>query len=276
MRLPQGPRAFTVADLFSLQVKGQQDLLYGRVRKGKWNSHEIQWLRTLAVPLYLVQVEPTLNAINLYSLGRLWRVLWQDQPFQIKCVTRPPSDESVQPPIHTKEPVAGSREKYGSEHSGNRWAVDLGPPFLRLSNSDLNDPEFKRGAIECLLRWLHYDRRTLIRFQLRVAIVDHVQRWSTNEFNSQHVFERAMYWNSAPGMNIADLAQPAAEVLMNLGVNLQWQNNRDAYRLIEALEYLNDIDALDAMGQGLLKGLKETRDQGRGPREPESDGQVAG
>jgi hypothetical protein len=268
VRVPSGPSTYTVNELFALQVKGQGDLLFGRVEKGTWKSHEIQWLRALAVPLYLVQVDPSLTAIELFSLGPIWRVLWQTQPFQLKCITRAATNVPYDLQEASKEPIPESNQ-HAPVHDQHRWTIDLGPPFLRLSNVDMNDPTFHANAIDLLKKWLHLDRKTLLRFQLRVAIIDNIARWHTNDFSPQIVFNRAMFWNSAPGMNVGDLAPVAAEVLVNLGVNLQSQNDSSAYSLIEPLQYLERVGVLDELGKGLLRGLLETRTSGRGPREHE-------
>lgn len=266
VRVTAGDRAFSVKESFSIQIKGEADLVYGGIKRGKWQQHEIEWLRTLAVPFYLVRVDPSLTAVEMFSLAPLWHVLWGDgRPFQITCTTRPASDEPVNAPALVSEAVPERSETEGGEHSGKHWKLDLGPPFLRLTNERLNESAFLANAVDCLRRWIHYDRRTILRFQLRLAIVDSLGKWSTNDFSAPHVYSRAMYWNATPGMNLPDLLPLAAEVLMNLGVNLQWQNDRSAYRLIEALDYLDEVKALDSMGQGLVAGLKKTRVAGRDP-----------
>lgn len=267
VREPTGPAAFGVSDLFAMQVKGADDLVYGgKNERGEWKAYEIHWLRTLAVPLYLARVDPSLLTIELFSLGPVWRVLWYTNPFQIRCVTRPATSTPFTLADATQEPVPGNEQT--SAHDGTQWTVDLGPPFLRLSSASLNDESFAASVVDCLRMWIHVDRMSLIRFQLRVAIINNIFQWHTNDFSQFPALNRAMFWSSDKGQNISDLAPLAAEVLVNLGANLQWQNDRGAYFLIEALEYLDGIGVVDEMGKGLIDGLKKTRALGKGPKEP--------
>src|SRR5262249_6316555 len=57
VRFPLDAISSTVGGTFGVQVRGPgADLQFGGVAHGKWKSYEIEWLRSLAVPLYLARV----------------------------------------------------------------------------------------------------------------------------------------------------------------------------------------------------------------------------
>jgi hypothetical protein len=253
-----------VSEIFALQVKSEsEELAFGGLRDQKWRDYEIAWLRTLAVPLLLGRVNATTAELRLYSLSPMWRVLWQTaQPFKITCSTEPPTSDGYERP----DPTSGAS---GHVHGdGLSWTVPLGPPILKLTHASIADGRWLAAARD-LLRWhVQLERRNLTRFHLRVAVHQCLQRWSSDDFTAQFAVSTAMFWSSVPGENLAPLADMVAQAIVNLGVNLQWQNNRDAYRLIDALEWLQDVGALDSLGRSLLDGLRITRAQGLGPSEP--------
>lgn len=262
-----GTASVTSEDLFSLQVKGLTEALrYGGTDEdGKWRDYEIRWLRSQALPIFLARVNQQDYAVDIYSLGLLWRVLWQAQnPLEIRCTTEDATASTYTVAQATAEP-ARHGNGYGD---GLTWTVPLGPPFLRLTHSDLRDENFVRDARDHLARYVELERMNLIRFMLRTAIHRHPETWVTNSFGPITKVHKAMYWSRIPGENIVELMKAVEPSLVNLGVHLQWQNDRSAYRLIDVLEWLNENSQLGAFGRGLLDGLKNARDAGAGPREP--------
>jgi hypothetical protein len=258
---PDGTKSVAITDVFTLQAKGSSELLrFGGVRNGEWRDYELAWLRTLAVPLFLARVDAAQPTLDLYCLGQIWRVLWQTAaPFEINCVTDPPTTD-----IHQSTDVRyeSSEESYGDRR---RWTVPLGPPFLRLTHANLADNTWRSQARNRLELLIRIERANLLRFHQRVALHKSLERWSTNSFSDQVVLSKAMFWSPVPGDNLRELAEALLPVVVNLGAHLQWQNDRDAYRLIEILEWLNARGALDSMGRGLLDGLRATQAKGLGP-----------
>jgi hypothetical protein len=78
-----------------------------------------------------------------------------------------------------------------------------------------------------------------------------------------------MFWSARSGDNLNELAMALEPVAVNLAVHLQWQNDPSAYHFIEILEWLDQKRGLDALGRGLLEGLKATHELGLGPTERE-------
>ena len=74
-----------------------------------------------------------------------------------------------------------------------------------------------------------------------------------------------MYWSTEPGANLRELTEALRPALINLGANLQWQENPAALSLIPFLEWIQDMKLLDALGRGLLQKLTKARDLGVSP-----------
>jgi hypothetical protein len=246
----------SVDAIFALQVKGlTAPLTFGGLDKhGNWRSYELEWLRTLAVPFFLGRVDAADARLDLYSLGTAWRLFWEHgQPFEIDFVTEAFSDATY----HRQEPTsATTNQTFGDSKT---WTVPLGPPFLSLRHGELQRGLSTENALALLRRHVEMEHANLIRFQLGVAIHSCVAAWSSNEFAPQFVVHKAMYWNAGPGTNIAKLIETLAPVVVNLGVNLQWQHDPDSDRLIDVLDWLESRGALDEMGVGLLSGLRADR-----------------
>ena len=254
----------TVAELGAVQIKGgDQVLKYGGFDpKGAWREFEFTWLRSLASPLYLARVDRGCSTVDLYSLWPLWLIFWRQAllPFEVVFATREPQDASTS----WEEPRASLEESASGHGDGRQWTVDLGAPMLRLTQAELNDSSFRLRAIASLRMWLTYDRLTLMRFQQFIPVLDGITAWRTNHSEIVQI-RRWQFWDSRAGANVARLCQTAAPVLVNLGIHLQHQNDRAAYSLIPALEWLNVRRALDVIGQGLLHGLKDAQVRGDGP-----------
>ncbi len=262
-RIPSGQRTESVTDLCSIQVKGG-DSIFGfgglKRRSGQWRDYHFDWLRSLAIPIFLARVDKDFSAVELFSLWPLWLVFWQTStPFSVTCRTKPATSTLYElQDLEKKISPVGQGKGDGCD-----WVVDLGPPFLRLTLADLNDDGFSDGALAILQQWIRLDRETLIRFHLRVAVVEGIYKYSTNFFS--YSTKKAMFWSYGPGANVVHLSRTMTPMIVNLGVHLQWQNNEAAYLLIPVIEWLNREGHLDEMGQGLLDGLRESRAEGKGP-----------
>ena len=254
-----------IAGTFGVQIRGPGcNLQFGGLNGDEWKAYEVEWLRSLAVPLYLARVDKDFNRVDFYSLWPLWLVLGQSSsPFRIICQFDDPSTEPYSLPGAIKD-----NEHSNPHGDGTTWIVSVGPPFLSVNQTQLGESKFLENAGRLMEKWIGFDRMTLIRFSLGLTYAEGVGSWCTNDFDfSKPVVKKQwMAWSAVPGKKINELARIFEPVLVNLGVNLQWQDDLSAYTLIPALEWLDSIGLLSAFGKGLLGGLKDTRGRGVTPR----------
>jgi hypothetical protein len=226
-----------------------------------WKAYEIEWLRSLAVPLYLARVNVDCSRVDFYSLWPVWPVLGgSSEPFRIVCEFNDPSSSPFV--------LSGATpESDGSHGDRTTSTVRLGPPFLSVTQKDLSEPSFNERAAALMGIWVGYDRMTVIRLLLRVAYFQGVREWSTNDFDFSRklILKGWMAWSSIPGQNIDDICRTFEPVITNLGWHLQHQDDPAAYNLILALEWLQSSGRLVGFGADLLKALKETQAQGKSP-----------
>ena len=227
----------TVGGAFGVQIRGQGcKLQFGGMSKTgeTWKAYEIDWLRALGVPLYLARVSADLNRVDFYSLWPIWLVLGgSPAPFRIVCEFNDPSNSTFSLSGATQESDGCAGDRITS-------TVSLGPPFLSVTQNELSDPTFKEGAAALLRIWVEYDRMTVIRLLLRVAYMQGIREWRTNDFDFPRklVLKGWMAWGSSPGQNIDDICKTFEPVITNLGWHLQHQDDSAAYNLIPALEWL--------------------------------------
>jgi hypothetical protein len=263
-RLPLDEISSTIAGTFGVQVRGPGcNLQFGGMKSDEWKAYEIEWLRSLAVPLYLARVDVDCSRVDFYSLWPIWLVLGQSaSPFRIICHFDDPSNEPYTLPGAVKE-TDGSKT-YGD---GTTWVVSLGPPFLSVNQAEVGNSLFAEKAGRMMEKWISFDRLTLIRFSLGVTYAEGIGSWYTNDFDfvKAVVKKKWMAWSSVRGKKINELARIFEPVLVNLGVHLQWQDDLSAYTLIPALEWLDSMGLLSEFGKGLLGGLKDTQARGVSP-----------
>jgi hypothetical protein len=100
-RVPAGPRTETVTELGAIQVKGGSAALTfgGLTDKGEWREYEFTWLRSLATPLFLAQVNPENTIVDLYSVWRLWWIFLSSPQIGAGCqqTDRPSGVEMAAP-----------------------------------------------------------------------------------------------------------------------------------------------------------------------------------
>lgn len=263
-RVPAGAQTETVAETGSLQVKGgRAKLAYGGLNeRGEWPEYQFTWLRSLATPLYLAQVDAGCSAVELFSIWPLWWIFWQQavSPFEVVFTTLPAETDS----FIWQGPQASPHPKGAGKGDGMRWTVHLGPPFLRLTGDDLNDPIFRQKVVAILRTWIIYDRLTLMRYHQFIPVLVGITGWKTN-FPEILEARTWQFWDAQPGANITRLCQTVTPMLVNLAVHLQWQNDQAAYKLVPVLEWLDGQSHLDQIGKGLLDGLHRTQAKGVGP-----------
>ena len=265
-RVALGPTIETVAELGSLQVKGgRAKLSYGGLNnRGEWRDYEITWVRSLATPLYLTRVDAQFTSVELFSIWPLWFIFWRQatNPFQVEFKTEKPG----RPSSDWKEPQASPHPDGAGKGDGMRWEINLGPPFLQLTNDNLNDASFRERAVDVLRQRITTDRLMLMLFHLFVPVLTNITDWRTEPPESLGG-RTWQFWDERSGANIERLCQTASPMLVNLGIHLQWQNDHAAYNLIPVLEWLDGKGWLDAFGKGLLDGLRGTKARGLGPKE---------
>jgi hypothetical protein len=265
IRRPVDSASSSVGGAFGVQVRGPGcHLRFGGMNENgrAWKAYEIEWLRSLAAPLYLGRVSGDCTRVDFYTLWPLWRVLAaSSSPFQIVCEFDDPCSESFVLP-------ASMQEKDGNHGDGTTWTVSLGPPFLSVSHEQLADPAFQKCASVLMWNWVEIDRMTVIRLLLRVAFFVGVHEWITNDFDFTRILrlQHWMAWSPIPGQNNDEICRVFEPILTNLGAHLQHQDDPAAYNLIPALAWLQSVGRLSAFGEGLLSGLTETQAAGTSPR----------
>ena len=152
-----------MAELGTLQVKGgAAELSYGGNNdRGEWREYEFAWLRSLAAPRYLAQVDAGCNVVELYSLWPVWWIFLRQpmSPFEVVFTIQPPGTE----PYTWQEPQSAAAPEGTGRGDGLRWAVNLGPPFLCLTADNTSDAVFREQAVAILRTWIAYDRLMLMR-----------------------------------------------------------------------------------------------------------------
>jgi hypothetical protein len=227
-----------------------------------WKAYEIEWLRSLAVPLYLARLNTDCTRVDFYSLWPVWLVLGgSTAPFRIVCEFDDPSNSPFTLPEATKEADGA----YGDKTTA---FTPLGPPFLSVTQEQLSDSAFVERATSLMWYWVETDRMTVIRLLLRVAYCVGMYEWFTNDFDfaKQRKIKGWMAWSPVAGQNIDDIVRVFEPTITNLGVHLQHQDDIAAYKLIPALEWLETTGRLSGFGEGLLSGLRNTQAQGKAPR----------
>lgn len=261
-RINVGARAETVTELCLLQVKGgSSPLEYGGLDKnGEWKGHEFEWIKNLWAPLYLATVDADYERVDLFSSWPIWWVLWQcGTPFKIKCTWQQPGNSTYEFSNPTNEQAIG----HATNGDGRIWTVDLGPPILRLTHKTLNDDSLRDQAVEIFRYWIQADRQTVARFHSGIPLIESVFRWKTNQMPDAR--QELLAMDARPGMNIEWLARALVPPLLGLGAHLQHQGNREAFRLIPVLEWVESNGYGNLITPGLLENLSRAHREGVSP-----------
>jgi hypothetical protein len=262
VRLKSGSAAQTTRDLFGLQVGGPGKIItYGGLREGKPRPYEIEWLKSLTIPIFYARVSGDRENVDLYSMSPVWRVLFQSpSAFEIRCEIEDPMTDLFT--IQSEQPRP--TDQGNAFGDGNVWRINLGPPLLSVTARNLQDTKFAEQATNLLRPWLKVDWTTVVRFHARIALADFMVSWRTNTLADAQLAQ-TMYWSPVRGANVRELVEALQPALINLGANLQWQDDIAAYSLIPMLEWVGQLGVLSPFGQGLLEGLRQTRDAGLSP-----------
>ena len=184
VQLSSGKAAQTTRDLFALQVGGPgKTVAYGGFRKGEKLLHQIEWLKSLTVPFFYGRLSTDRQKIDLYSMSPVWRVFFRSpNPFKITWVLQDPTDDLFT--IGEPEPKR-AKKAFGD---GNSWQVNLGPPILSRTQTELQSPEIADQAVALLRDWLQLDWTTITRFQTGIAVTEFFMCWSTNTRDRTVIF----------------------------------------------------------------------------------------
>jgi hypothetical protein len=247
--LPSGKSSQTTRDLFALQVGGPGKVLHygGLDDKNKHKKHEIDWLKSLTTPFLYGRVSSDRQRIDLYTLAPALQIFVRSpEPFEIEFEFQDPSAEEFSFP--TPEPdLSQPPVEFGD---GRTWRINLGPPIISTTAQELEDERIKEETRTLLRDWLHIDWINVMRFHSGIALTEAVMSWSTNQLGLRG---QKMSWSSFPGANVAELAAALQPPLINLGANLQYQDNPGAFSLISLLGWLQDQGILHAFGKGLME-----------------------
>jgi len=256
-RVPLSTTTETAIELCALQVKGgaQDELSFGGVGKdGAWKAHELNWLRTLNVPLYAASVDKNYSEVSLYTLNPALGVFWRSgQPFEIRCRFSAPSPEQD----HTFVAPEPSADPLGAgKGDGNRWTVELGPPFLHLRLQDLEASSFREMARDILLAWIQTDRVSLSYLHMGVPRQHILMGYRTNRV--PNVVQHLMFWNPTPGASSTGIEQAVGAIATVLIQHLLGQKDGPSLSAwLPALEWLNARGTLDGFGIAALNEAKQ-------------------
>src|SRR5690349_6380394 len=99
-------------------------------------------------------VERSMSEVEFFSIWPIWLIFWKQvaAPFEIVLETQAPGLSR-----NWEKP---KNEEFQQPGGGDvmRWTVDLGPPFLRLTTSDVEDADFRTKAVAFLRGRIAYDR----------------------------------------------------------------------------------------------------------------------
>src|SRR5207249_4769590 len=113
--------AQTTRDLFALQVGGPDKTIeYGGLRDKTPLQYQIDWLKSLTIPLFFARVSNDRERVDVYSMSPIWRILFRSPgAFQIKCTFEEPTDEPFT--IQAEQPIPFEGENsYGD---ANVWRI---------------------------------------------------------------------------------------------------------------------------------------------------------
>jgi hypothetical protein len=120
----------TVGGAFGVQVRGPRcHLEFGGMndRGTVWKAYEVEWLRSLAVPVYVARLNAECTRVDFYSLWPVWLVLGgSPASFRIVCEFDDPSDSPFILPEATKEADGA----YGDR------TISFTPPWTSFSQRD--------------------------------------------------------------------------------------------------------------------------------------------
>jgi len=149
---PEGARELVAEDSFLVQVKAPsvQSIKYS-------TTHAVRWLTRLEIPFFIASIDVSTSSIALYPAHRISQVLlegaYREMHLHLDRV-----DEGASPPD----------VRY----------VNLGPPALTWSTSDLRSRDFSMRAYAILKSHISHQRRNI---QLRSIGRYDIIRWDENQ-----------------------------------------------------------------------------------------------
>lgn len=160
--LREGPDNFLIAeDSFYVQFKSSS------VRKVKYSEHEVRWLESLKLPFFIGSVRKADAAIDLFATHRLSKALLERPYNEIELALEP-----------KMEAILGSLDTEVEDIIDDYRCVNVGPPLLSWSVSDLADSGFTQQAYAVLKPYLEAEQRNVDYRGIRYI---EVIEWVTNE-----------------------------------------------------------------------------------------------
>lgn len=146
-----GSVGMTMNTSFAVQLKAgkkREFILGGSTNGGKWRDYELKWFFELETPLLLGVPDEENKRLDLYTTS-VSRFVLNNERLPYELVMEAPNIENSIGPLHPPEDgVIVNTNKDIGVSDGKRWTYNLGPPIVRCSINDLDDP----NKVECFTK----------------------------------------------------------------------------------------------------------------------------
>jgi hypothetical protein len=143
-------RQLRAEESFLVQVKAKS------VRSFHLEGDELDWLRSLTLPLFFMTVDIATTTIELRSLTRA----------------------SSHPNYRDRKSITLHLDEVAFDLNGDGLVVSLGPPILRWTPADAVDPRFQQIAYEVLKHWIEFEMECIRVRHLGMTLQ---VKWETNQ-----------------------------------------------------------------------------------------------
>ncbi len=166
---------------FCVQVKSSlAPVIYGGMKKGKWQKDSIEWLLSQDLPLFLCVADVPEASVSLYStIWARWFTSRSPLPARLELVPGKANEDFKGKTIDNRYP---SRALGGGRRPGDgrSWKVPLGKPILTISITEAEDALRRENARSVLKRWIGLERRNVAEQISGVPYVEEFPSWETN------------------------------------------------------------------------------------------------
>jgi hypothetical protein len=265
--VPTTARAETGRELCAVQVKGGKaaPIVFGGYDDEKkadriWQSHEIEWLRTLNVPLFLATVDDKFEAVRVYSVTPALACFWKKSalPFKITC-TVSTNGRDADGYFKPSEGAVENRLEGCSHGDGIQWIVDLGIPILELTMATLNPPQEREKLSEVLRRWIETDRVNHENVSVGFAKLALFKRYRTNELPENDLVMWNYYFTNSD-ISIDAALKRISPIVGYLAHVLAEQHKISASRTQEIKAFIPVLELLESKGLNEGVGASVLRD----------------
>ena len=249
---------------FGLQVKsvGEIQIRYGGLnRRNEWKGYEIDWLFNQDQPILIALADTRNWNVKLYSIARIWYILYQIGPNPGEVVLIP-DEELPSSNLMTKShqwryideslPVCADGKPAGN---GFSYQVPLGKPIVELS-LDNDDNSHLAEIRDALDEWLVQEYFNIMQRNLGIPTYLEWQAWQPNQVPGPAKIIYA-FWNDAPGANILKLLTTVSPTIVSILLHLRHQNDFDQARAVLPMaRWLQDKDLLGKLGSDALSDIE--------------------